>query len=109
MDRVGMGSRRTRLKSGRMLNSLQCIWDGEAAASLQRVRYADGKSKAHEPRPRWRCMSAVASNDCPVRSIHPQPVSVVHPFSPPGHQRLEGGLEDIGIGDPVVTAATTSA
>ena len=54
-------------------------------------------------------MSAVASNDCPVRSIHPQPVSLVHPFSPPGHHRFEGGLEDVGIGDPTTAAAAISA
>ena len=28
--------------------------DGEVAASLERIRDADGKSKRHEPRPRWR-------------------------------------------------------
>jgi hypothetical protein len=52
-------------------------------------------------------MSAVASNDCPVRSIHLQPVSLVQPFLPPGHHRFEGGLEDTGFGDPAAAAAAT--
>jgi hypothetical protein len=97
------------LKSGCMLNSPQYIRDGEVAASLERVRDADGKSKGHEPCHRWRCMSVVAINDCPVRSMHPQPVSFVQPFSPPGCHRFEGGLEDIGFGDPAAAAAATSA
>jgi len=39
----------------------------------------------------------------------PQPVSVVHPFLPPGHRRFEGGLEKMGIGDLVAAAAVMPA
>jgi hypothetical protein len=63
------------------------------------VRDGDEDQKVRVPGPKWRRMSAVASNDFPVRSIHPQPMSLVHPFSPSGHYRFEGGLEEIGIGD----------
>src|SRR5579863_4331443 len=92
-----------------MLNNLRCTLDGEGAANLRGVRDTDECHKIRVPRPRWRWINAVASKDCPVRNIHPQPASLVHPFSPPGHHRFEGGLEEIGIGDPTATAAETSA
>ena len=38
-----------------------------------------------QSRPRWRCTSALARSDCPVRSIHPHPESLVHPFSGSDH------------------------
>ena len=91
------------------LRNLLCTLGGEGAANLRGIRDADQGHNIDVPRPRWRCTSAVASKDCPVRNMHPQPVSLVHPFSPPGHHRFEGGLEEIGIGDPVATAAATSA
>ena len=65
--------------------------------------------KIDVPRPRCRWTSAVASKDCPVRSIQPQPASLVHPFSPPGHQRFDGGLEEIGVWTPAAAAAAASA
>jgi hypothetical protein len=54
-------------------------------------------------------MRVVAGNSCPVRNIKRQPSSLVHPFSPPGHQRSDGGLEVIVGGDPVAAAAEGSA
>ena len=32
------------------------VQDGEVAASLERIRDADGKSKGNKPHPMWRCM-----------------------------------------------------
>jgi len=45
------------------------------------------------PLPRWRWTRELASNDCPVRNIQPQPVSLVHTFSPePGQKERFGGF-----------------
>jgi hypothetical protein len=60
----------------------------------------------HAPRSRCRCMRAVVNKDCPVHSI-PQPASLVHHFSPSGHQHFDGGPEETGVRTPAVIIATS--
>jgi hypothetical protein len=64
--------------------------------------------KTHVSRPKYGCMSAVASKDCPVRSTQPQAALLVHPFSPPGHQRFDRGLEEVSVRNPAAAAKARS-
>ena len=66
------------------------------------------EGESHSPRLKCKRISAIASNDYPVRSMQPQPASLVHPFSPPGHQRSDGGLDEIGVGTPAAAALACS-
>ncbi len=78
------------------------VWKMSGRTMAEATNYA--------PRPKCRCRRAFARSDCPVRSMHPHPVSLVHPFSPPKGQfhRFVGGLLGIPLGLSVTSASSAA-